>query len=149
MRLDNGSEWASNILPSILIREGRIEEARTAARGMSQDPIWHGKLLQACLENPTGIRKVAQQDWAALDRQRDPEMKYWQASILAFCDQKQMALQLLRSAIANNYCAVSALKSDPLWVKIRNSPEFVEVQSEAAECQKNFLAERKSGSGSP
>ena len=54
-----------------------------------------------------------------------------------------MALTLLRSAIRQNYCAVSALNADPLWAKLRGRREFGELRSEAYECQKKFLAYRK------
>jgi hypothetical protein len=49
---------------------------------------------------------------------------------------------LLNSAIARNYCPYSALQSDPLLAKLRGTPEFSQLLSDAKECQKKFLAER-------
>jgi len=49
---------------------------------------------------------------------------------------------LLRSAIAQNYCAYSALQTDPLLVKLRGTPEFNELLAAAKACQNRFLAQR-------
>jgi hypothetical protein len=63
------------------------------------------------------MQRAIKDNWAALDADSDPEMKYYQASIFAYCGETKMALQLLRNAIAHNYCAVTALKNDPVWKK--------------------------------
>ena len=86
---------------------------------------------------------AARENKTALLAERDPEIKYYQASILAFCGQEEVALTLLHSAIQQNYCAVSALNADPLWVKLRKTREFSELRSQANECQKKFLVLRK------
>jgi hypothetical protein len=67
-------------------------------------------------------------------------MKYFHASLLGYCGQEQVAFDLLRSAIEQNYCASSALQVDPLWAKLREKPEFSELQSLANQCQSRFLA---------
>jgi hypothetical protein len=76
---------------------------------------------------------------AALMSDPDPEMRYYQASILAFCGQKDLALTLLRSAIEHNYCATSALQVDPLWANLRDDPTFEELQGLANQCQTKFM----------
>jgi hypothetical protein len=80
------------------------------------------------------------QNQTGLLAERDPEMRYYQASILAYCGQRQMAVTLLRSAIEHNYCASTALQTDPMWANLRNSLEFDELQSLANQCQTRFLA---------
>lgn len=71
-------------------------------------------------------------------------MKYYQASLLAFCGEKEIALKLLRAAIAQNYCALFALDTDPLWASMRKMTEFSKARLEAEGCQKKFLAHRES-----
>ena len=71
---------------------------------------------------------------------RDPEMKYLNASLLGYCGQEQAAFDLLRSAIEQNYCASSALQVDPLWARLREKPQFSELQALANQCQSRFLS---------
>lgn len=138
--LDSGSEWAAGVLPDILVREGKIADARIAAQYVSRNPPWYGALLQTCLERPSDMQAVTRQNWAALNDLRDPEVRYSHAATLAFCGQKEMALKLLRTAIAQNYCAVSALDADPLWANVRNTTEFLKIRAEATECQERFFS---------
>jgi TolB-like protein len=140
LQLDAGSDFAKNLIPAILLREGHSAEAKSAAHDMSKDAPWYGVLVQTCLTRPVDLPPVVEEDKGGLMSERDPEMKYHQASILAFCGQKQMAMTLLRDAVEHNYCASSALQADPLWAKVRDSSEFAEVQSLASQCQTRFLA---------
>jgi serine/threonine protein kinase len=139
IHLDARSEFASNLLPGVYLREGKIADAKLASQRMSKNPAWYGSLLQACLER-SDIAAARRANQAALMAERDPEMKYYQASLLAFCGQGTMAMRLLRSAIEQNYCASSALQADPLWARVRDNPEFAELQSLATRCQESFLA---------
>jgi TolB-like protein len=140
VQLDAGSDFAKSIVPGILLREGRVAEAKSAALHMSKDAPWHGALLQTCLNHPADMAQQVRANKAGLMSERDPEFKYYQASILSFCGQQQVATTLLRSAIENNYCASSALQADPLWAKVRDSVQFEELQSLANQCQTRFLA---------
>jgi hypothetical protein len=54
------------------------------------------------------------------------------------CGKKEVALNMLKSAIAQGYCAYSDLQSDPLLAKVRGTPEFSELLSAARECQKRY-----------
>jgi TolB-like protein len=140
LHLDPESEWTNQITPGILLRENRLADAKQAAQRMSKGPPWYGDMLQKCLNHPAEMPAVARENATALSAERDPEMKYYQASILAFCGQREMAIALLRSAIEQNYCASSALQADPLWARVRGTPEFAELQSLANQCQERFLA---------
>jgi predicted Zn-dependent protease len=138
-RLDARSQWARNLTPAILLRAGNLAEARRAAEQMSLDAPWYGSLLQTCLQHPSAMAQVTHDTEAALMLVRDPEMKYFHASLLGYCGQQRVALDLLRSAIEQNYCASSALQVDPLWDKLRHNPEFSEMLSLANQCQNRFL----------
>jgi len=140
LRLDPDSAWANDIAPGILLRENRLVEAKQAASKVAKGPPWYGELLQKCLNHPAELPAAVRENAAGMEAEHDPEMRYYQASILAFCGQKDAALAQLRSPIEQNYCATSALQADPLWAKVRGTPEFAELQSRAAQCQERFLA---------
>ena len=145
LRLDAGSDFSLSVTPSVLLREGKVDEARQALAKMPDNPAWYRGLLEACLGNrpvPEIVRLVGQAG-PALMAERDPEMKYYQGSLLAWCGQKDAALGLLRSAVDQNYCATAALSSDPLLAKLRGVPEFGELRRASANCQQKFLLARQ------
>jgi hypothetical protein len=72
----------------------------------------------------------------------DPEPHYFNGTTMIYCNQKESAVRLLKSAIAKNYCSFTALQTDPLLIKLRSAPEFAPLLSAAKECQDKFLAER-------
>ena len=73
IRFDAGSDWANYVTPSLLLREGRVAEAREAVKRMPNAPItaviwwkpasgsgprrnwtaWHTKQKLAALQTPT------------------------------------------------------------------------------------------------
>ena len=142
IRLDAGSEWASYVTTSLLLREGKVEEAREAAKHVPTAPHYHANLLQACLQ----LRPTAELDTLAREAETspandsDPELLYYQGSVLSFGGKKNASLQMIKHAIEHDYCALSQLRSDPLLVNIRSMPEFSPLISAAANCQKKYLA---------
>lgn len=136
VHLDSGSEWASSVLPSILLREGKVDDARVAAPKVSSKPAWFAPLLRACLKpvSPAEMKTLANRAEPALMAQRDPEFRYYQGSIMASCGQEELAARLLRSAIDQNYCSYTALYTDPLLEKLRKSPEFQPLVDAARRC---------------
>jgi eukaryotic-like serine/threonine-protein kinase len=142
VRLDAGSEWAHYVTPAILLRAGKVEEARQAVKAMTTNPTWHKDLLESCLHlrNDLDLDKVAAQTERAVISEPDPEPWYYQGAILAYCGKKEIAYNLIRRAIGQNYCAYSALQSDPVLDKIRDTPEFDKLLSDATECQQSAIA---------
>jgi hypothetical protein len=67
----------------------------------------------------------------------DPERRYYQGTIMAFCGKPDIALHMIKAAIDQNYCSYSALLSDPLLAKLRSSKEFDQVLTAARECQQS------------
>jgi len=137
VRLDAGSEWAAYATPSILLREGKVQEAREAVKHMPDAPRYHRDLLESCL----GLRPAADLDRIAHDAETnlptdpDPETWYYEGALLAYCGKKQAALHMLQSAVAQNYCAHSNLLSDPLLARLRTDTEFDKVLTAASSCQ--------------
>ena len=138
IRFDAGSEWANYVMVSLLLREGRVAEAREAVQRMSNTPHYHRDLLKACLQGPPSeLDELANKALTMLPNEADPELLYYQGTVMAFCGKKEAAAHLLREAIAHNYCAYSQLRSDPLLAKLRSTPEFDRLLTEAHDCQKS------------
>jgi tetratricopeptide (TPR) repeat protein len=144
LRLNAASEFSRNLRPSILLREGRIEEALKYARIMSNNPVWFGNVLQQCLDPAANwnAHSIDPKTVAALENLRDPELQYHQASVMAFCGNRELAFRLLQRAIEKNYCSYTALELDPLLASLREMREFEGLRSAARECQRRFLIGR-------
>ncbi len=141
VRLDAGSEWAAYVTPSILLREGKIAEAREAVKHMPAAPQFHRDLLEACLQVPPGseLDRMAQEAESNPAAEPDPETWYYQGALFGYCGKKQAALRMLQSAVEANYCAHSNLLSDPLLEKLRADPAFGKVLNAASACQQAML----------
>jgi len=137
VRLDAGSEWAAYVTPSLLLREGKIQEARETVKRMPTTPRYHRDLLEACLglRPASELDRMAQEAETSLPAEPDPETWYYQGTIFAFCGKKQAALHLLQSAVEQNYCAHENLLSDPLLAKLRTDTAFDKVLTAAGNCQ--------------
>jgi len=137
VRLDAGSEWAAYVLPSILLREGKIAEAQEAVKRMPTAPRYHRDLLEACLQlrPASDLDRIAQELETNQAAEADPEILYYEGALLGYCGKKQAALDLLQSAVERNYCSYSNLVSDPLLAKLRSEPAIDKVLTLARECQ--------------
>jgi len=134
--LDAGSDYANYLMPSLLLRAGKLAEAREAVKRMSSAPHYHKDLLQACLFGPPAeLDKIAHEDEVGQPTDPDPELLYYQGSILAYCGKKEAALHMLQTAVESNYCSYSNMLDDPLWAKLRSDPKFDEILTAAHQCQ--------------
>jgi serine/threonine protein kinase/TolB-like protein len=141
IRLDEGSEWALYITPSLLLRENRVSEAREAVKHVPLTPRYHRDLLEACLglKPASELDRIAHEDETTQPKELDPESWYYQGAILGYCGKTQAALYLLTEAVQQNYCAHSNLLSDPLLAKLRSEPAFNQVLTASSECQDAIL----------
>jgi eukaryotic-like serine/threonine-protein kinase len=144
IRPDAGSEWAARQTAYILLGQGKLAEARQTIQRTSDMPLMGRDLLQTCLDpqQRSQFDRAAQKFEAAALASVDSEPRYWAGTLLSYCGQKDAALRLLKRAVEHNYCAYTALQTDPLLVKLRGTPEFGELLAEAKECQNRFLAQR-------
>jgi tetratricopeptide (TPR) repeat protein len=142
IRLDAGSEWAAYATPSLLLREGKIPEAREAVKRMSGNPRYHRDLLEACLQMrpEADLDRMAQEAETSVPTDLDPETWYYQGALFAYAGKKQAALHLLQSAVEQNYCAHENLLSDPLLAKLRTDTAFDKVLTAAGACQETVRA---------
>jgi eukaryotic-like serine/threonine-protein kinase len=144
VRLDASSQYAANIAPTILLSQGKLDDARESLQKASSNLWYRREFLQACLDprQTSQLKKIGQEMETAVLAQLDPEPRYVLGTLLTFCGQKEGAIRMLKSAIGQNYCAYTALQTDPLLAKLRGNPEFSELSSAAKECQNRFLAQR-------
>jgi eukaryotic-like serine/threonine-protein kinase len=147
LKVDPGSEWSNAVRVSVLMREGKMTEAQQSAQQMTDNPIWLRGILQAYLNHAPSkdIDRLAESAQNQFLTEQDPELKYYQGAILAGCGEKQIAFTFLRKAVAENYCAVQALQSDPLLTNVRADPEFRTIVQAAEACQRNFVVSREVG----
>jgi len=140
VRLDAGSEWAARTTAYILLRQGKLTEARQSIQRISANPRMGRDLFLACLD-PSQTSSLDRL-WRPVEASLaggDPEPRYIIGGLLAYCGQKDAALRLLKSTVERNYCAYTALQTDPVFEKLRGSVEFGELLSAAKECQNSFL----------
>jgi hypothetical protein len=126
---------------SVLMREGRMKEAREAAEKMTTNPMWMRDFLQACLnkEPHEALDLLAEQARDRLLPEQDSELKYYQGAVLAQCGEKKIAYAFLRKAVDQKYCAYQALQADPLLAEVQGEAEFLGIVQAAGECQKKFM----------
>ncbi len=146
VRLDAGSEWAAYIMPSLLLREGKIQEARDAVKRISYSPRYYRNQLEACLQmRPAAdLDRMAHEVETSAPSEPDPEPWYARGTIFAFCGKKQAALHLLEAAVNHNYCAFENLKSDPLLAKLREEDKdkkFEKLLTAAGACQQAVVSD--------
>ena len=137
IQLDAGTEWANYATPSLLLREGRVAEAREAVKHMADAPHYHRDLMEALL----GLRPPAELDRMAHDAEAsgpsdpDPENSYYLGTLFAYAGKKEAAFHQLKTGIEQNYCAYSNLLSDPLLRGLHSDRRFDELLTAAHECQ--------------
>jgi serine/threonine protein kinase/tetratricopeptide (TPR) repeat protein len=142
LKLDSGSLWASSILMRHYVREGKLAQATEVgqkfkgARGIP--------MMLACLENPPpgNVTSLVREEAAVRLADTDPEPRYLVAADFLPCGQKEISIELLRSAIKSHYCAYAGLQNDSVWAKLRGSPEFTQLIADAKQCQADFLSQR-------
>jgi eukaryotic-like serine/threonine-protein kinase len=142
LQLDAGSVWSSDNMRRAYLRDGQPAKAKELAQNLGGQP--EAQLTIACVDNPSSEDTVkrARESAAALLADPDPEVRYVVASDILFCGQKDLAMNLLKSAVANHFCAYTGLENDTAWAKLRGTPEFTELLTAAKKCQDDFLAQR-------
>jgi TolB-like protein len=144
VKLDAGSEWANYVFPSLLLREGKVTEAREAVKKMPTMSRYGRDLMEAALglRPATDLDRLAQDAIRlAADWKNDPEILYQRGAVFAFTGRNQAAVHLIRAAIEQNFCAYSILEKDPLLDGLRDTPEFAELLKAARQCQEPVLTQ--------
>jgi eukaryotic-like serine/threonine-protein kinase len=142
---DAGSEWSNGVMVSVLMREGRMQEARQAAEQMTANPMWMRDFVRACLNKASvaDLHRLAQSAEEQLLPEQDSELKYYQGAVLTACKEREVGYRFLHKAVDEQYCAYEALRQDPLLSDVQGDDEFRKIVEAAGECQKKFVASRK------
>lgn len=144
LRLDEGSVWTVGHMPITLLREGKIAEAKETAKKLTPIPLYRG-LLKRWLAG-VSPEELEQQARAALPvflADTDAENRYFASGLMAYFGQHANAVQLMRSAIAGNYCSYTGLQSDALFASLRASPEYNDLLAAAKQCRDKFVTARE------
>jgi TolB-like protein len=141
--LDAGSELVRRITQTMLIRQGRYDEALANAPPRGR-PV--GDWFSDCLARrpPSASSPLSAGVRESVLAIRDSEPKYAISGMAALCGDRENALQILRKGIEQNFCSYPAMDRDPLFDSIRKTPGFAETRKLGIECQKRFLAHRDS-----
>jgi len=139
LRLDAGSHWGKSALYRHYLREGNLAKVREYADAAA-DPV-----VEPCLANrsPAEVAAAAQKGVAMFEAGLDPETRYVVAPDFLLCGRKDEAMELLRSAVASHYCAYEGLGNDSFWAKLRGTPEFNALLSDAKKCRDDFMTARE------
>jgi eukaryotic-like serine/threonine-protein kinase len=145
LKLDWGSDFARDNLPAIYLRKGDLLTANQAAQQMSNTPAFMPAFVKACLNRAPApeLDRLAVDAEAKLLSERDPELKYIQGSMLAYCGRPVVGMKFLRRAVEQNYCANTALQIDPLLRQVRGTPGFDQILALSKQCQDKFMSARQ------
>ena len=148
-QLDAGSDWANRNRVRILIREGKLDQARDLMHSLPPNRNEFTVVETGCVDAVASgkppsaeLLRIIHNGELKLQANPDPENRYVFATDLARCGANDVAMRLLASAIASKYCIYDALQKDPMLASLRNSPEYPQLLSAAKQCRDNFLAER-------
>jgi hypothetical protein len=140
VNLDRESEVSKTYHLDLLIRQGKTQDA--LAIGLPQIPQYAATfaMLFACARGrpQSEIARMAQEVRPAAD----PEENYFSAAHLSYCGQTAAAGEMLTRAIDGNYCSYPAMETDPLFAKLRATPQYAEIRAAGQACQERFLTER-------
>jgi len=142
LKLDAGSLWSSSNVVRQYIRSGQVAQVKEITDRFPEDPEM--RMIGACSQNPSSADAAAliREQAAARLADPDPEAHYIAATDFLFCGRKDIAMQLLKSAVAGHFCAYSGLENDSTWAKLRGTPEFAQLLSAAKQCRDDFIAQR-------
>ncbi len=148
LRLDAGSDWVTGNTVRFLMSEGKLEEAREALKETT--PRYRRAFYTACLARSSPAQPPSTEENQELLKiepmllsNPDSENRFWAASDLAFCGEKDSALRLLKSAIEGHYCAYLAMQKFPMLAPLRSSPEYTQLLAAAKQCRDNFVAQKE------
>jgi serine/threonine protein kinase/tetratricopeptide (TPR) repeat protein len=139
LRLDPGTAWSANVDFGLAIRDNDVTRAKSVL------PLILGvrrEFYSECLDRhvtPEAVKNVE----VTQAKNRDPEQMFFISMTMVYCGQTETAMRMLRNSVGHEYCAVDALKNDPLLAPVRGRPEFTEILGKAQACKASFEAHVK------
>jgi TolB-like protein/predicted Ser/Thr protein kinase len=138
LKLDAGSNFTESNLIPVYLHDGKLAQTKELAQKLND------QTTLACMADASSAKsaELARAEAPSFLANPDPEVRYVIAGRFLFCGQKEIAVQLIKSSIAGHFCAYTGLQNDSAWTKLKGTPEFLELVSEAKTCQDDFLARR-------
>jgi eukaryotic-like serine/threonine-protein kinase len=138
LKLDAGSKFTESNLIPVYLHDGKLAQAKELAQKLND------QTTLACMADASSAKSadLARGEAPGFLANPDPEVRYVIAGRFLFCGQKEIAVQLIKSSIAEHFCAYAGLQNDSAWAKLRGTPGFAELVSEAKKCRDDFLAKR-------
>jgi hypothetical protein len=125
-------------LGHVLLREGKIEEAlpklKILPAGSNYEVVsecWPDSSTSKCLA-------LVSRSESEFLRLPDPDAWYFGAALFASLGKKDSAIRLLDADAKLNFCVYPAVDHDPMFDKIRQSPEFKAARQVGIDCQRRF-----------
>jgi len=132
-------EFSSFLLGHVLLREGKVEQALPKLKILPAGSNY--EVVRTCWPNSStpGCDRTIAQSLTQFLQLPDPDAWYFGAALFAWLDKKEAALHLLEADAKRNFCVYPAVDHDPMFDKIRQSPEFQSVRQSAIACQQRFV----------
>jgi TolB-like protein/Tfp pilus assembly protein PilF len=145
---DAGSEYSNNSRVALLLREGKVAEALEKLRTNPPSAFFHTEALAACYApvRPANFDQLMDGVKNAVAHYPDPEPRYAMGIMYRHCLGDSFTAPLIKSAIAEGYCAYDYLQLDPLAADLRKSAGYAGLLAQAKQCKDKFLAERNNTS---
>jgi serine/threonine protein kinase len=140
IKYDRNSAWARNIRGSVLVNEGKLDEAlRTVGDLVDSDVQWKLVAAVANRRPPSEIQRLTESVKAEAMSGADGEPSFYAAGIAATLRFDADVLELLRYGVTRNYCGYPALETNPQFAYLRANPEFQAIVRQGKQCQQRFL----------
>lgn len=138
LRLEPDSQWAKSVEARLLMREGKMAEARAIAETLNVAGGRVGSFNPACI----GDENL---DAEAFEREVvsgiDSEPMYFSATEIMVCGEKERALRILRKSLGKGYSIHPPIDTDPLLRPLRSEPGFRELRDDAIRYREKLSAE--------
>ena len=143
--LDAGSDFGNFMIATILMREGKRDEAQAVAQRLSDNPFYLKDFVEACLQGKSGHEydRLSLALETSLAGVPDPEPRFARGVTAVFCRQPEIGWPMMEDAIQNNYCGYEALLNDPLLAAVRETPEYRKALADAKACEDRFVRDSK------
>jgi hypothetical protein len=138
LELERGSDWAHVVELYLLLHEGKIDALERGVRAFDSPDLPFFVAARRGAPKAELERRYAQMKASQIGL-RDGETPYFYAGVLAAAGFDSGALEMLRIAVNRHYCSYPALDNDPLFARLRSTPEFQQIRQAAIQCQQSFL----------
>jgi eukaryotic-like serine/threonine-protein kinase len=143
--LDAGSDWSNNMTSTLLMREGKVDQALELVERLPDSPFYARNFLESCLQGRSGpeFDRISREAESSMSSVPDFEPRFYRGMTMVFCNQPQIGWRMIGEAIHHNYCGYEQLLHDGYVAKVKQTADYRQALSDANACQDRFLAARK------